>query len=197
MARPWSTPHMIVNRRHREQICGRRPPAVRDPVKTALAVSLLLAAPALGAGQIPLIVGKSAPGRLLLSDPQFSDSTHYKMYAFVGAKGDTITADLTSDDFDANLELADASGNMLRRNDDGGGSCNARVSYVLPATGNYRLYANTEWAGELGAFQISIMKGRRPVPADTTCADFGRTLGTIQVGQTLTAVLGHSTPVMR
>src|SRR5207248_1482083 len=36
-----------------------------------------------------------------------------------------------------------------------------------------------------------------PVPADTTCADFGRTLGTIQVGQTITAVLGDSTPVMR
>jgi len=70
-------------------------------------------------------VGQTVAGRLLQSDQKFSDGSHYKMYAFVGNKGDAVAVDLTSDDFDANLLIADAAGNTLARNDDSGEKCNA------------------------------------------------------------------------
>ena len=63
------------------------------------AIAAFAALPATLAAQVPLMVGRPATGRLLPSDPTFPDSTHYKLYAFVGNRGDTVTAELTSDDF--------------------------------------------------------------------------------------------------
>ena len=117
---------------------------------TALAALAALAVPpaplAPLVAQIPIRVGQTVTARLVQSDQKFSDGSRYKMYAFVGNKGDTVAVDLTSDDFDANLLIADAAGNSLARNDDSGEKCNARLTFVPPATGNYRVYANSSAA---------------------------------------------------
>ncbi|PYO36398.1 MAG: hypothetical protein DMD74_04425, partial [Gemmatimonadetes bacterium] len=109
------------------------------------AIAAFAALPATLAAQVPLMVGRPATGRLLPSDPTFPDSTHYKLYAFVGNRGDTVTAELTSDDFDANLILPDGNGNRLASDDDSDGKCNARVTYRLPDAANYRIYANSSY----------------------------------------------------
>ncbi|OLC08665.1 MAG: hypothetical protein AUH42_00855 [Gemmatimonadetes bacterium 13_1_40CM_70_11] len=160
-----------------------------------LLVLALAVFPAGLASQIPLTLGKTITGRLVPSDPMFNDSSHYKMYAFVGGRGDTLTAELTSTDFDANLLLADASGNVLRKDDDGGGNCNARLQYVLPAAANYRLYANSSARAELGEYHLTIVKGTRPAVADSSCRGFGRVAGMIQVGQTVTGRLSDEDPL--
>ena len=147
------------------------------------------------ASQIPITLGRVATGRLTLADPMFSDSSHYKLYAFVGGRGDTVTAELTSDDFDANLLLADASGNVLRKDDDGGSNCNARLTYVLPVAANYRLYANSSARAELGEYRLSIARGTRPAVPDSSCRGFGRVAGMIQVGQTVTGRLADNDPM--
>lgn len=160
---------------------------------------LVLALAALPAGlvaQIPITLGRPVVGRLLPGDPTWGDSSHYKMYAFVGTKGDTVTADLTSDDFDANLVLMDASGNVLRKDDDGGGTCNAHLSYVLPTTANYRIYANSSASSELGEYRLTVVKGARPAAKDSTCLGFGRVAGMIQVGQTVTGRLTDRDPLL-
>src|SRR5204862_4081918 len=131
------------------------------------------------------------------TDQKFSDGSHYKMYAFVGNKGDTVAVDLTSDDFDANILVADASGNSLARNDDGGGRCNARVAFVPPATGNYRVYANSSAQAELGDYRLALSTGRTAAPADTTCKGFGRVAGLIEVGQTITGNLTSDDPELQ
>jgi hypothetical protein len=133
-------------------------------------------------------------GRLTLTDQQFGDGSRYKMYAFVGNKGDTVAVDLTSDDFDANIVLADASGNSLARNDDSGEVCNARLTYVLPQAANYRVYANSSAPAELGEFRLALARGKAATPADTVCRGFGRVAGMIQVGQTVTGTLSASDP---
>ncbi len=155
----------------------------------------LVVFPASLAAQIPIMLGKTVTGRLVPSDPMFSDSSHYKMYGFVGARGDTVTAELTSNDFDANLLLADASGNVLRKDDDGGGNCNARLQYVLPAAANYRLYANSSARAELGEYHLTIVRGTRPAATDSSCRGFGRVAGMIQVGQTVTGRLTDNDPM--
>lgn len=147
------------------------------------------------AAQLPITFGRTVIARLTTTDPMFSDSSHYKMYAFVGARGDTVTADLTSDDFDANLLLSDASGNVLRKDDDGGGNCNSRLQYVLPASANYRLYANSSARSELGEYRLSIIRGTRPAVTDSSCRGFGRVAGMVQVGQTLTGRLADNDPM--
>ncbi|MBI1967316.1 MAG: PPC domain-containing protein [Gemmatimonadetes bacterium] len=157
--------------------------ATRASALPVLLVLLTLPCPL--AAQIPLGFGKAVTGKLTVADQQFSDGSRYKMYAFVGNRGDTVTADLLSDDFDANLILADASGNPLTRNDDGGENCNARLTYVLPAAANYRLYANSSSRAELGEFQLRLFRGRAAAPADSTCRGFGRVSGLVQVGQSI------------
>lgn len=166
-------------------------------VRSLSALALVLA-PAGGglAAQIPIRLGQTVTGRLTVADQQFRDGSRYKMYAFVGNKGDTITAQLSSDDFDANLILADGSGNPLAKNDDGGENCSARLSHVLSAAGNYRLFANSSAPAELGEFRLWLAKGRAPAPADTTCRGFGRVAGMIQVGQTVTGALSDEDPLL-
>lgn len=151
------------------------------------------AAPAL-ISQVPIRAGQTVTGRLTQTDQKFSDGSRYKLYAFVGNRGDTLTADLSSDDFDANLLIADAAGNSLARNDDGGGQCNARLMFVPPATGNYRLYANSSAQAELGDYKLSLSRGREAAPADTVCKGFGRVAGLIEVGQTITGSLTSDDP---
>jgi len=155
----------------------------------------LAVCPAGLAAQLPITFGRTVIARLTTTDAMFSDSSHYKMYAFVGARGDTVTADLTSDDFDANLLLSDASGNVLRKDDDGGGSCNARLQYVLPASANYRLYANSSAKSELGEYRLSIIRGTRPAVTASSCRGFGRVAGMVQVGQTATGRLADNDPM--
>ena len=109
------------------------------------------------------------PGEPLAAfrDASFADGSHYKLYAFVGNKGDTVAVDLISDDFDANLLVADASGNSLARNDDSGEKCNARLTFVPPSTGNFRIYANSSAQAELGEYKLTLTRGRARVAADT------------------------------
>jgi len=164
-------------------------------VARLLAAAGLLASPlAPLAAQTPIRIGQTVTGRLVITDQQFSDGSRYKMYAFVGNKGDTVAVNLMSDDFDANILLADASGNSLARNDDSGEVCNARLTYVLPQAANYRLYANSSAPAELGEFRLMLSRGRAATPADTVCRGFGRVAGMIQVGQTVTGTLANNDP---
>jgi hypothetical protein len=166
-------------------------------VRVGLILTALVAfSPVALSSQIPIRVGQAVVGRLVQTDQKFSDGSRYKMYAFVGNKGDTVAVDLTSDDFDANILVADASGNSLARNDDGGGRCNARVAFVPPAAGNYRVYANSSAQAELGEYRLTLARGHSatPLPADTVCKGFGRVAGLIEVGQTITGNLSSDDP---
>lgn len=144
--------------------------------------------------QIPIRAGQALTGRLGQNDQAFSDGSHYKLYAFVGNKGDTVAVDLSSDDFDANLLVADAAGNTLMRNDDSGEKCNARLTFVPPSTGNFRIYANSSAQAELGTYTITLSRGRARAAADTVCRGFGRVTGLVEVGQTITGTLTSDDP---
>jgi hypothetical protein len=165
---------------------------VAEATLVALAALSALTAPVLG--QIPIRVGQTVTGRLIKTDQAFSDGSRYKLYAFVGNKGDTVAVDLSSDDFDANLLVADASGNSLTRNDDSGEKCNARLTFVPPSTGNFRIYANSSAQAELGEYKLTLSRGAARAAADTVCRGFGRVAGLIDVGQTITGTLSSEDP---
>src|SRR2546430_2666681 len=182
-------PSCATSLRPLTRLCG-RPSGRRFRFVTAVRrPALLLVAVALGtrglAGQTPLRIGQSVTGRLTLADRQLADSSRYKLYTFDARLGDTVSADMSSDDLDANLILADASGNPLARNDDAGGGCNAHLSFVMPAAGTYELFANSSSQGGRGDSPVGLGGGGTAAGRATTCRGFGRVKGVIQVGQTV------------
>ena len=112
-----------------------------------------------------LTPGRLVAGELAQTDEEFSDGSHYRMYPFQGRAGDTITARLSSDDFDANLILTDAHGNRLADDDDGGGACNARLTITYTASGTYQLLVNTVEPRATGPFLLTVRLGTAAPPA--------------------------------
>jgi hypothetical protein len=102
-------------------------------------VSGTIAAP----GQVATIAyGQMAPGRLETGDQTMNDGTFADVWTFQGTAGQAITIDVMSDEFDAYAQLLDAAGNRLAEDDDSGGNLNARLTYTLPATGQYQIVVN-------------------------------------------------------
>src|SRR6266702_2634669 len=163
-------------------------------VRTAWILTALVGATPLAAQLPPIRVGQTIRDSLARKDQKFPDGSRYRLYGFLGTKGDTLTFNLMSDDFDANLVVADASGNRLELNDDGGENCNARLQFVPRATGNYRIYANSSAQAELGEYRLSLARGRAATPSDSICRGFGRVAGMIDVGQTITGTLTSDDP---
>ena len=95
---------------------------------------------------------------------QVTDATPETLYAFIGSAGDVITASMLRSDgnLDPLLVLLDANQNELARDDDSGGSQNARIDrFTLPETGVYYLKATrfTNPAGGTptsGSFLITL-----------------------------------------
>jgi hypothetical protein len=95
------------------------------------------------AGQMATIAyGQQLQGRLEPGDRQMQDSTFADIWMFQGTAGQAITIDLTSENFDAYLQLLDASGNRLAEDDDTGGNLNARVTFSIPANAQYQIVVN-------------------------------------------------------
>jgi hypothetical protein len=144
---------------------------------------------------LPIAPGETRTGALTLTSPQFSDGSRYALYTFSAAVGDTVTAKLSSDDFDPFVIVADVHGNSLKRDDDGGGQCNAQLWFVPATAGTYRLYVNSSAKAELGAFQLSLARGALPGPADSGCTGYGRVAGLTHVGDTVTDSLTADDPM--
>jgi hypothetical protein len=95
------------------------------------------------AGQVATIVyGQMMQGRLEQGDQTMNDGTFADVWTFQGNAGQAVTIDVMSDEFDAYGQLLDAAGNRLAEDDDTGGNLNARITYTLPATGQYQIVVN-------------------------------------------------------
>ena len=117
----------------------------------------LLAATALSArAQQQIPVGSSVTGTLGMSDPTLGDGSHYKLFTFMGAAGQTVQIDLISSDFDSYLYLRDQSGTEITHDDDGGGGLNSRIVRTLGYSGMYQIVVNTLRSGQFGAFTLRL-----------------------------------------
>ncbi len=95
------------------------------------------------AGQVASIgYGQLMQGRLEQGDQTMNDGTFADVWTFQGNAGQTVTIDVMSDDFDAYAQLLDAAGNRLAEDDDSGGNLNSRITFTLPATGQYQIVVN-------------------------------------------------------
>jgi len=84
------------------------------------------------------------------------DNSYFNAYSFEGRAGQTVSLDLTSNDFDAYLILLDSNGNSVAQDDDSASGTNARIVTQLPETGTYILLANSFRGGESGDYELTL-----------------------------------------
>ena len=139
---------------------------------------------------LPISYGETLSGFLTAADDSLQDGSHYKMFLFSGEQGDSVTIGVSSLDFNAHVLFADSLDTILSDDGDGGGSCNAHLTYVLPTSGRYIVYATTFSPHKIGEYQVSLNKGTMAAGSTRPCAGFFDMNGTLSPGDSAMGTLG-------
>ena len=109
-------------------------------------------------------IGQSVQGQLSTSDYlRSADTTYAQWWLLQGQAGQQVTIDLESDDFDAFVFLfGPGLADDGSQDDDAGGNCNARLTVMLPQSGEYRILVNTRGKYETGSYTLSVTAGAKP-----------------------------------
>ncbi len=96
-------------------------------------------------------------GTLASGGPVLQDGSLYQEYRFEGESGQSVTITLESTDFDPYLMLIDPNGDILQYNDDmDDDTYNSQITTVLPASGTYRVIANSYDPAGQGDYEITV-----------------------------------------
>tara|TARA_A100001391_G_scaffold1033_3_gene1419 strand:+ start:9848 stop:12433 length:2586 start_codon:yes stop_codon:yes gene_type:complete len=166
-----------------------------------------------GGGQLArLSLGGSVSGSLASGDDTISSGEYIDPYTFEGQRGQRVTFDMASSEFDTYLSLLMPGGGSEENDDRAGedGETNSRLTVTLPETGTYTLVATSYQSGETGSYTISSTVsaggGNAPVLAGRTggrifalsvgVADYGGRAGNLsmtdQDATKLTQTLQHT-----
>ena len=142
--------------------------------------------------------GETVSDFLTADAPVFeSDSTAYKVYLFDGMAGDTVTIQLSSADFNAQLIVVDSSYSPLSDDRDSGGNCNAYLTTILPDSSVYILYVNATDPGEIGQYQLTVQQGLQPAESDAPCRGYLGHRGVVWVGGAVEGSFGPANSTIR
>jgi hypothetical protein len=117
----------------------------------------IMATPTLAFNTPDPISGTATPTPFAPSNPELAGTISYggnisstipqsfaqQRYSFSATAGDVVVITMTSTDFDGYLFLYDAGGVVLTQDDDGAGDRNPRITYTIPATGEYIIGADS------------------------------------------------------
>jgi formyltetrahydrofolate-dependent phosphoribosylglycinamide formyltransferase len=143
---------------------------------------------------IDISVGETYTGQLMAGGDSLVDGSWFEMFLFAGTEGDTVTISITSIDFNAHLFLADSLDTILETDDDSGGECNPHLTYVIPASGRYIVYATSTYRDRVGHYELSVLPGTVPPASSKRCGGFFDANGTIGLGETVEGTLGPPDP---
>jgi hypothetical protein len=93
-------------------------------------------------------------GTLTATSCRLNDGSAANAHPLTLGAATTVQLDLKSSEFDAYLVLTDSSGNVLSRDDDGGGGTNARIVRTLGA-GKYIVWATSSRTNAQGAYTLA------------------------------------------
>lgn len=135
-----------------------------------LLLSALCAAPLAAplAAQVPrtVTVGRPESDSLTARDPvRRTVRAPYHTWLLQGRRGDRVTVDLVSSDFDAYLIVRDPDGFTLGTDDDSGGELNARLHLILARDGTYRILATAVADSARGRYTLSVSGWETPPAA--------------------------------
>ena len=156
----------------------------------------------------PIRAGRPAQGYLTASDPTLDGGEPFHLYTYSGRRGERVTIDLRSTDFDSYLVLGTAGGrhgvgNALARDDDGGGNRNSRIDYVLPYDGEFVIRVNPLASG-VGRYELLVrsdLQGSGYSRPDEDFSgegigDFGGNGGYVESGRPVEGYLSESDPTL-
>ncbi|MES2834220.1 MAG: PPC domain-containing protein [Pseudomonadota bacterium] len=99
----------------------------------------------------------SIAGELTAEDGVNGAGLRADVYRITGTAGQRIRAEMTSDAFDTYLQLSDAEGASLAEDDDGAGEgTNSRLTFTLPADGDYLIEARAFSEDGAGAYTLMV-----------------------------------------
>lgn len=106
-------------------------------------------------------------GTLAAGDSTLPLGEFYEAYAVETAGGDTLTAVLTSPDFDTYLAIRAPSGEIFENDDDGlaAGGTNSRLEVPLTEPGRWVIVATSLAGEETGAYELTLTRLRAPAAA--------------------------------
>ena len=153
-----------------------------------------------GAGRAHAIgVGQSTSGDLTSNDELYPDTSYYQRWQLSAARGQDVTIDLASPDFDPVLIVRGAADTSLI-NDDGGPGCASRVVFTARSSGPFTILVNTTSSPhrQTGHFTLSVSAGAKPVDAlnsgdcQPTTSGAPAVTHTVGMGQTVNGQLSES-----
>jgi len=112
--------------------------------------------PRMEAGDLPL--GGTVEGTLMPTDCLGPELEYRDFWTLVVDAPGTVRLELSSADFDAYVELQDATGAVVGSDDDGGEGTDSKLEVWLDA-GRYRVVASTYGRGQRGQYSLSASPG--------------------------------------
>lgn len=132
--------------------------------------------PAMAPGE-PIAVGDTVAGELVGTDGTNDAGQITDGFRLTGRAGQRVQIDMASADFDTFLELFSLEGGVptsLRTDDDGGEGTDSRLTFTLPADGEYRIEARGFTADATGAYSLSVSEIAPEAPPESLA--FGATV---------------------
>jgi hypothetical protein len=103
-----------------------------------------------------LEAGGPARGVLESGDQQLETGEYQDTYVFDGTVGQSVTIDLTSNDFDTYVALMTPSGDVIENDDYEGSTSRSLLELELAETGRYRVVATSYAVDEVGDYLLSL-----------------------------------------
>lgn len=117
-----------------------------------------------GAGATRLAFGNAFTEALGKNDDALGSGEFVDRYAFTGRRGQPVTVDYSSEDFDTYLIVRSPSGSQIDI-DDTGESLNSRFEQVLEEDGLYTILATSYAPGAAGRYRLALSEGTTRIPA--------------------------------
>ncbi len=119
-----------------------------------------------------LTVGHTVDGELTSSDAKSWDDSYVQAWRLELERGQQVTVDLLSDEFDAYLMIVGTGFRQVLMDDDGAGGCNARITFTAARPGTFRVIPNTVPAETDGRFRLRVTD--RPGPTQSGACQMGQ-----------------------
>ena len=114
-------------------------------------------------------------------------------YNFYGFAGQELAIILTSEDFDAYLELYDGWGNPITSDDNGYGGTDAMITYTIPTDDWYQIFVSYAGVDEFGSYVLSVNDEDRSFPSyPGSGVDLDNSIGTMGVTITGSTISPYS-----
>jgi hypothetical protein len=110
----------------------------------------------------PIRPGQSVAGSLREGDRRAAaDRAFFHPYSYRARAGETVTIEMTSEDFDAELRVGrwvDGAWEELGNDDDGGEGTDSLLNVTFPDAGEYEIHAKALYPDSTGRYRVSVAR---------------------------------------